>query len=216
MVPNLDPHWTGHPEYQTGGFYPRGTVTNRYGAVHKLGSNQYGHPDDIPNEYREPLKPGESIVPHVTYNGPPVKPKPMRRDKVMSRYGIRVTHNKIPADSPYHMASTDGTYPRGGVRLVHKRGNSRGGSNDVVTSEPDINNLSPVTPDPEEMDRLSRYADLIDRNNGESLAYTGWDPEKDMVLVQDPENGNESWVPRKQLIAKHLPDDPYSHGRRDG
>lgn len=192
MVPNIDPAYLSHPNYESGGFYAK---TNRYAAIH------HNPPVEPP--------PADPVVPHVRFDGIAPAPKRLNRDKVMDRYGIRVTHKQIPPESPYHLAATDGFYPSGGVRLIHKRGGVHG--RDDVSSEPDINNLQPVTVTPQDLHNMQRYSDLIDRNTGETRAFMGYDPESDMVFTEDPENGNEEWVPRKQLIAKHLPNDPYMY-----
>lgn len=193
MAPNIDPAYLNHPNYESGGFYAK---TNRYAAIHR-------------NPPIEP-PPADPVVPHVQFDGIAPVPKRLNRAKVINRYGIRVRHRKIPASSPYHQAYTEGTDDRGNVRLRLDPNRIMGVGSDYA-SEPDINNLDPVTPEPDELHNLNRYSDLLDRNTGEGWAFDGYDPSTDMVRLQDPESGNEHWLPRRQLIAKYHPNDPYSH-----
>lgn len=120
-------------------------------------------------------------------------------DKLWESGGpLRYRHKSIPESSPYHQFYVSyGAAAPGQKRAETADGTQVGISKDEV---------EPVTPSPDEMNRLARYSDLTDRATGRNWAYRGWDPTKDMVMVEDPEDGNEHWLPRKQLVARYTPD----------
>lgn len=186
MVPNIDHSIGNHPNYSRGYYWPR--HENRYAAVHQHGANQDGG---------EPYY-GGPRVPHRTFDGTPPRARSTNMDKLWATGSpIRYQHKTIPADSPYHLFHAGGTrYPDGRQRATTTN------AGDVAISKDEV---VPVSVAPSELDGMPLYTDLTDRSNGQNWAFYGWDPAKDMVLVQDPMDGGEKWIPRRQLVARYLP-----------
>jgi hypothetical protein len=186
MQPNIDASIGRHPNYSRGFFWPNGE--NKYAAIHKHGGNQEGG---------EPYY-GGPRVPHRTYDGTPPRARSTNMDKLWETGApIRYRHKTIPADSPYHLFHvSSGRYDDG------KRRAETATKGPVAISKDEV---VPVPVVPSELDEMPMYTDLIDRATGQGWAFYGWDPAKDMVLLQDPANGEEKWMPRRQLVARFLP-----------